>query len=224
MTIPRSVERHWSSQHCVQSLLCLLVTVFHDVWNRTKIVSSSFPMNLFLWSTVWRWLTISGLGSDSHITLTWNAILGESMLIICTSECILPNVSSTRLDSFSMCQGTCPVELSSSNRLWMKFEMAGWRKWILVCPEVRDAVRDCTCTTRAVVQSIHCTTARTAKKNWTFFLSLSVPLSPLVDTLPSRGQNYFFSKKKPMWKKTHVKITSKQDEEIIEMSSPGRVL
>ena len=47
------------------------------------------------------------------------------MLGIRTSECILPHVSSSRLSRFSIREGTCPVELSTSNRLWMKFEMEG---------------------------------------------------------------------------------------------------
>ena len=76
-------------------------------------------------------------------------------------------------------------------------------KHVSIRQQNRDAVRDCT------------------PKKINFFLSLSVPLSLLVYTLPSRGQNYFFFpfRKKP-WKKTHVKITSKQDEGNIEMSSP----
>jgi hypothetical protein len=50
MPSPRSVPRHWPFQHCFQSLFVL---VFHVVWNRTKIESGSFPMSLFLWSTIW---------------------------------------------------------------------------------------------------------------------------------------------------------------------------
>ncbi len=42
--------QHWSFQQCFQSLFVL---VLHAVRNRTKIESGSFPMSLFLWSTVW---------------------------------------------------------------------------------------------------------------------------------------------------------------------------
>jgi hypothetical protein len=50
MPSPRSVQRHWPFQHCFQSLFVL---VLYAVRNRTKIESGSFPMSLFLWSTVW---------------------------------------------------------------------------------------------------------------------------------------------------------------------------
>ncbi len=47
---PRSVQSHRPFQHCFQSLFVL---VLHAVRNRTKIESGSFPMSLFLWSTIW---------------------------------------------------------------------------------------------------------------------------------------------------------------------------
>ena len=47
------------------------------------------------------------------------------MLVVCILEDVLPHVSSSRLASFSMREGACPVELSSSNRFCMKFEMEG---------------------------------------------------------------------------------------------------
>jgi hypothetical protein len=56
--------------------------------------------------------------------------------------------------------------------------------------ETSDVVRDWTCTARPVLKWIHCTTERVVKKIEFFFLSLCVPLSV---TLPSWGQNYFFS-------------------------------
>ena len=56
-------------------------------------------------------------------------------------------------------------------------------------------VRDCTCTTRVVVKSIHCTVARTV----IFFSPFRPSFTPFV-TLPSRVQDYFFflSTKKTM--------------------------
>ena len=50
-----SVYSHWPFDHYFQSL-CLLV--IHTVWNHTKIVSWSFPMSIFVWSTVWSSLII----------------------------------------------------------------------------------------------------------------------------------------------------------------------
>ena len=71
------------------------------------------------------WLTISGRGSGSHIAVSGNVTLGETVLVIRVSERVLPHVSSRRLASFSVREGVCPVELSSSNPLWMKIEMTG---------------------------------------------------------------------------------------------------
>ncbi len=54
MSSRNSVQNHWHFEHYLQSL-CL--PVLDTARNRTKIVSWSFPMSLFLGSTVWsrRW-------------------------------------------------------------------------------------------------------------------------------------------------------------------------
>ncbi len=74
-----------------------------------------------------------------------------------------------------------------------------------------DAVDNCTCTARAVVQSIHFTRARVVKKKCFFFWSLSVLLSPLSVTLPSWDQNFLFppSKKANPHEKSTLKNTVK---------------
>ena len=82
------------------------------------------------------WLVISGPGSGSHVDVSRNVTLGESVLIIRVSESDLSHVSSRRLVSFSVREGTCPVELRSSSRLRMKFEMTGWRKRDTVFPRI----------------------------------------------------------------------------------------
>ena len=55
MSSRSSVQNHWHFQHYLQSL-CL--PVLHAARNRTKIVPWSFPMSLFLGSTVWSSLLI----------------------------------------------------------------------------------------------------------------------------------------------------------------------
>ena len=74
------------------------------------------------------WLTISDNGSGSHVTMSGSVILGVTVLVIRTSERFPTHVSCSRLASFSVREGTCPVELSSSSCLWMKLEIVGWRK------------------------------------------------------------------------------------------------
>jgi len=73
MPSPRSVQRHWPFQHCFQ-ILCVLV--LHSVRNRTKIESGSFPMSLFLWSTVWYSLLILRMKPVAPATLnSWTSWL-----------------------------------------------------------------------------------------------------------------------------------------------------
>ncbi len=68
MPSPRSVPRHWPFQHCFQSLFVLVLL---PVWNRTKIESGSFPMNLFLWSTVWYSLIILRMSWPGATLNSW---------------------------------------------------------------------------------------------------------------------------------------------------------
>jgi hypothetical protein len=62
MSSRSSVQNHWHFDHYLQSL-CL--PVLHAARNRTKIVPKSFPMRLFLWSTVWSSLLI--------LRISWHA-------------------------------------------------------------------------------------------------------------------------------------------------------
>ncbi len=55
MSSRTSVDNQWPFEYYFQSL-CR--TVMHDVWNHTKMESWSFPMILFVWSTVWCSLVI----------------------------------------------------------------------------------------------------------------------------------------------------------------------
>jgi hypothetical protein len=63
MSSRSSVQNHWHFEHYLQSL-CL--PVLHAAWNRTKIVPWSFPMSLFLGSTVWSSLLI--------LRISWHAV------------------------------------------------------------------------------------------------------------------------------------------------------
>ena len=74
------------------------------------------------------WLVISGRGSGSHIAVSGNVALGGIVLVIRVSGHVLTHVSFSRMTSVSVRKGACPVELSSSCRLRMKFEVTGWRK------------------------------------------------------------------------------------------------
>ncbi len=55
MSSPMSVHSHWPFDHYFQSLC---VFVFHVLWHHIKIVSWSFHMNIFVWSTFWSSLLI----------------------------------------------------------------------------------------------------------------------------------------------------------------------
>ena len=57
------------------------------------------------------WLAISGRGSGSHVAMSGSVTLGVSVLVIRTSERFPPHVSSSRLASFSVWKGACPVSI-----------------------------------------------------------------------------------------------------------------
>ena len=69
MSSRSSVQNHWHFEHYLQSL-CL--PVLHAARNRTKIVPWSFPMSLFLGSTVWSSLLI--LSISWHAAAAWTCL------------------------------------------------------------------------------------------------------------------------------------------------------
>ena len=109
-----SVEDHWRFEHYLQSLCRVVIHTVGNGTKCTKIVSWSFPMILFVWSTVWYSLLILKMSwcPSTSVLNSWSCRLWIQFL---------SSTLSSTLSDFDTLMVTVSLSGCSKNETFTKF-------------------------------------------------------------------------------------------------------